>query len=206
LHFSVASALRRLPIPSYGLVLSTLAAIFIFGQTAASAGTTIVDLDPSRSTVEFSLGAALHTVHGTFKLKSGHIEFSPEKKTMSGEVVVDAVSGSSGNETRDGRMKNEVLEIDRYPEIVFLPLSIEGDLSNASSSITVAGSFAIHGQKHPLSVPMQLHISGTDVVATGKFVVPYVAWGMKNPSNFLLRVDQSVSIDVSAKGSVSRLP
>lgn len=189
-----------------GFVLLMFGAIAVFGQTAGSVGTTIVDLDPSRSTVEFSLGAALHTVHGIFKLKSGHIEFSPGKKTLSGTIVVDAGTGSSGNETRDGRMKKEVLEIDRYPEIVFAPISIAGDLSNAPSSVAVAGSFVIHGQKHQLSIPIQLQMSGSDVVATGKFVIPYVEWGMKNPSNFLLRVDQSVLVDISAKGSIVRKP
>lgn len=189
-----------------GFFLLMSAAIAVFGQTAGSAGTTIVDLDSSRSTVEFSLGAALHMVHGTFGLKSGHIEYSPEKKKLSGTIVVDAGTGSSGNETRDGRMKKEVLEIDRYPEIVFVPISIDGDVSNAPSSVTVAGSFMIHGQKHQLSVPIQLRISGSSVIATGKFAVPYVAWGMKNPSNFLLRVDQSVFIDISVKGSIVRKP
>jgi hypothetical protein len=54
-------------------------------------------LDPAKSTVEFTLGASLHTVHGTFKVKSGEIHFDPAKGTASGAIVVDALSGESGN-------------------------------------------------------------------------------------------------------------
>jgi hypothetical protein len=36
-----------------------------------SAQEVIIDLDPSKSTVQFALSAVLHTVHGTFKVKGG---------------------------------------------------------------------------------------------------------------------------------------
>ena len=43
-----------------------------------------------------------------------------------------------------------------------------------------------------------------DFTAKGKFVVPYVDWGMKDPSNFLFKVNKSVEIDVEASGHVKR--
>jgi hypothetical protein len=33
------------------------------------------------------------------------------------------------------------------------------------------------------------------------FSVPYVQWGLKNPSNFLLKVNRSVKIDLEMTGS-----
>ena len=75
---------------------------------------------------------------------------------------------------------------------------MEGDLAPAApSSVTVEGWFQIHGQRHQLSIPMQIQMSGTEATAKGRFVVPYVAWGMKNPSTFILRVNQQVDIDVT---------
>jgi polyisoprenoid-binding protein YceI len=171
--------------------------------TAVCAAPVAIDLDPSKTRIEFTLADALHTVHGTFRLKSGHIELNPESKAISGQVLVDASSGESGSRARDSRMKKSILDVDQYPEIAFTPLAVEGDVSGKSSSVTVTGWFEIHGQRHQLSIPMHVAITGDQVSAAGKFVVPYVAWGMKNPSVLLLRVKEQVDVSVAAIGTVS---
>lgn len=164
-----------------------------------------VKLDPTRTKIEFTLGDVLHTVHGTFKLKSGHFEVNPETHAVSGQVVVEAASGESGSAARDSRMRKNILEIDRYPEITFNADEIEGTIApSGPSSITLTGWFTIHGDRHKLSIPMQIQMFGNQATAKGHFVVPYVAWGMKNPSTFILRVNQQVDIDVTAV--VSMLP
>ena len=33
--------------------------------------------------------------------------------------------------------------------------------------------------------------------------IPYVQWGLKNPSNFLLRVSDNVTIEIQATGRVN---
>ena len=170
----------------------------LFGQPVT------VDLDPSKTQIDFTLGDVLHTVHGSFKLKSGHLEFDPQSKAISGQAVVDAASGDSGSNGRDSRMKKNILETDKYPEITFAPTGMQGDFSGGSANVTVAGWFTIHGQRHQVSIPMQVKMSGEEVVAHGKFVVPYVAWGMKNPSTFVLRVNQQVEVEVTAVGPLPR--
>ena len=177
-----------------------------FAAAALSAQPVAIRLDSARSKIEFTLGDVLHTVHGTFKLRSGQIEIDPQSRALGGQVVVDATSGESGSGARDSRMEKAILEADRYPEIIFTPVSGEGDFSSASASVTVKGWLAIHGQRHQMSIPMQVKMSDGEALATGKFVVPYVAWGMKNPSTFLLRVSEQVEIAVSAAGSVALRP
>ena len=183
--------------PVSGIVLAIFAA-----AVALPAASVTINLDPAKTKIEFTLGAVAHTVHGTFKLKSGRIEVNPDTKATSGQFTVDASTGETGSESRDNRMRTIVLETDRYPEITFTPTAISGDLSGA----TITGWFIIHGQRHLLSIPIQAKLNGTNVTASGKFVVPYVAWGMKNPSTFLLRVNQQVDVEVVAVGSIVTNP
>ena len=48
----------------------------------------------------------------------------------------------------------------------------------------------------PVNVTMQDHL----ITATAKFVIPYVAWGLKDPSNLILRIDQTVKVEVAITG------
>ena len=89
----------------------------------------VLQLDPAHTSVEFTLGDVLHTVHGTFKLKRGNIDFDPATGKIGGEVVVDAASGDSGSTARDRRMNQKILESARYSDIVFAPDRVEGTVS-----------------------------------------------------------------------------
>ena len=77
---------------------------------------TILDLDATRTKVEFTLGDVLHTVHGSFKLKNGSIQFDPASGQASGAMVVDAASGASGSGARDRRMQKNILETKNFPK------------------------------------------------------------------------------------------
>ncbi len=44
----------------------------------------VLELDPNQTQVSFTLGDVLHTVHGTFKLKRGTVEFDPNTGHASG--------------------------------------------------------------------------------------------------------------------------
>src|SRR5581483_3555043 len=118
------------------------AAAALFGQE------TIVQLDPAQTNVQFTLSDILHTVHGGFKLKRGFVRYDFATGKASGEIVIDAQSGQSGSEARDKRMHRNILESDRYPEIVFLPDRVEGVLSRAR----LHGNFRIHGQDHEMTM------------------------------------------------------
>ncbi|MGH9612174.1 MAG: YceI family protein, partial [Bryobacteraceae bacterium] len=160
-----------------------------------------VQLDPSKTTINFTVGAVLHTVHGNFQLQRGQIGLDAASGNVSGEIDVDAASGGSGNQSRDHRMHREILESGKYPEIRFFPTHLRGVVvPHGESHVELEGQFEIHGTKHRLTIPADVQISGDDVKATARFAIPYVAWGMKNPSTFILRVDQKVEIEVEAAG------
>jgi hypothetical protein len=45
--------------------------------------------------------------------------------------------------------------------------------------------------------------NGTQISATTHFPIPYVAWGIKDPSIPFVRGEKEVAIDILAKGSLS---
>jgi polyisoprenoid-binding protein YceI len=170
----------------------------------AAAQQTAFHIDPAESTVKFTLGDVLHTVHGTFKVKGGAFELEADGK-MSGEVVVDAASGDSGSGMRDRKMNKDVLETARYPEISFRPDRVDGAVANSGkASVTVHGIFSIHGMSREITVPASLETTGDHWSAIVHFTVPYEKWGMKNPSTLFLKVNDTVEIDLAAAGSVVR--
>jgi polyisoprenoid-binding protein YceI len=170
---------------------------------SAMAQQTTLQLDPAHTSVKFTLGDVLHTVHGTFQLKGGALQLEPSSGKLSGEIVVDAKSGESGSGMRDRKMHNEVLESGKYPEISFRPDRVEGAVTaQGKSSVKVHGMFRIHGVDREITVPAEVEISTANWTASIHFTVPYEKWGMKNPSNMFLRVNDSVEIDLTVAGSV----
>lgn len=181
------------------------AALLLVGVAAlAAAQDADYQLDPAQTSVKFTLGDVLHTVHGTFKLKQGELQLQPDGK-VSGQIVVDATSGASGSGMRDRKMHKEVLESARYPEITFRPDRVEGPVtSSGKSSVMVHGMFNIHGADREITVPAQVQADADHWTATVRFSVPYQKWGMKNPSTLFLRVSDTVEIDLLAAGTVVR--
>jgi hypothetical protein len=166
-----------------------------------------VVLDPAQTEIHWTLGGALHTTHGTFKLKTGELFFNPATGVSEGEILVDATTGESGNATRDKRMHDEVLESNRYPAIFFHPSQIKGafEAGDATQDLVGVGTFNIHGEDHPLQLPLKVKVTAGVVTATTQFTVPYVDWGMKNPSKFMLKVSKEVEIEVNAKGTIKEV-
>jgi len=182
-----------------------VALLLLVAGAAAAAQDLALALDAPHTTINFTLGDVLHTVRGTFQLKHGALRLDAASGRLTGEIVVDARSGQSGSGMRDRKMHREVLESDRYPEISFRPDRIDGRIAlQGKSSVRVHGIFAIHGSEHELTVPAEVEMSKDRWTASLRFAVPYVNWGMKNPSTFFLRVSESVDIDLTASGSVTR--
>jgi len=162
-----------------------------------------IELDPARTTVSFTVDSVLHTVHGSFKLKRGWLKFDSATGSASGEIVVDVTSGESGNSSRDNRMQKEILESPRFPEAVFTPDHIAGALApSGRSQLDLHGTFQLHGTSHEMTLHFQAEVKGSELVTSTEFRIPYIQWGMKNPSTFVLRVSDTVEMHIEATGRV----
>jgi polyisoprenoid-binding protein YceI len=172
-------------------------------STAHAHGTEFV-INPGPSEVVFSLGDVLHHVRGTFRVQRGMVQFDPGSSQMSGLIVVASGSGSSGNKTRDHRMTSDILDAPHFEEATFSPKHLNGEIaSTGDSAVQVNGVLTLHGTAHELTVPMQIHIDGKNCTAKARFTIPYVKWGLKDPSTFILRVDKEVDMEITLVGQLS---
>ncbi len=161
-------------------------------------------VNPNASQVAFFLGGADHGTRGTFHVQSGMVDFDRTTPKISGTVVVAAGSGNTGNQSRDHKMTTEVLDAAHFAEVTFVPQSYQGTIAaSGDSTIQVTGIFTLHGMPHDLTVPMQIHIDGPNCTAKTHFTVPYVKWGLKDPSIFILKVAKEVSIDLTLTGQLN---
>lgn len=197
---------------SFGAAVLSIAGLVIFLSAAAapprlqsapaSASEIALTLDPTQCRVHYAVDSTVHAVHGTFNLKSGSIHFDPSTGKAGGEIVVFATSGESGNDSRDKRMHKEILETGKYPEVVFHPTQIEGKVTaSGPSDVKLHGIFSIHGADHELTALVHAELAGDHWTGTGKFEVPYVTWGIKDPSNFFLKVKHVVNVEMDMSGT-----
>jgi len=160
-----------------------------------------LELDPAQTNVHFSVESSLHKVHGTFLLKSGAIHFDPESGKAAGEIHVFATSGDSNNNARDERMHKEILESAKFPDVVFRPVQIEGKVARVGASdVKLHGVILLHGHEHEIVAAVHAGLAADHWKGTATFEVPYIQWGIKDPSNWLLKVKPVVNIQLDMAG------
>lgn len=189
------------------------ALLILLAVPAQQAQQVSAKFDPAQTQVKFTLGATLHTVHGTFKMKSGEIRVDEGTGVASGTIVVDATTGGTDNSSRDHKMHADVLESAKFPEIAFAPKQISATSGQSlktileekgTGQVQTVGIFRLLGQEHEITLNLSVENDGKGQVhLTGTFPVPYVKWGLKNPSTFVLRVSDTVSLELDARAEMS---
>jgi polyisoprenoid-binding protein YceI len=185
--------------------LAWAAVVFLFTlPPSLPAQEVVLELDPARTHFEFTLAGALKTVHGTFKLKTGTIRFDPATGKASGLVVVDLTSGNSDNPGFDRKMDKDVLETQRYPEATFTPVRVFGRLeAKGDSPIELDGVFKLHGNEHDITLATTMRRDENQLNASAHLVIPYVDWGLKNPSTLFFGVGNLVDIDIKTAARIT---
>jgi len=160
--------------------------------------------DPAKSTIAFILGTNHGDDHGTFHVQSAAIDFDPKAATIAGAVVVSSLSGDTGNGSRDKKMAKDVLDAPHFAEITFFPKSYTGTLSlTGDSTLQLSGVFTLAGKPHDITVTALIHIEGGAATVKTHFVVPYVAWGLKDPSFMMFKVAKEIPIDLTLTGALA---
>lgn len=164
----------------------------------------IFTVNPNASEVKMKLNTTHEVVNGTFHVQSGSINFDRTASYISGIVIVAANSGKTGNGSRDKKMNKDILKVDKFATVSFAPKTYTGRIAvSGDSTIQVSGVFTLLGIAHDLTIPMQIHIDDSKATVKGQFVVPYVQWGLKNPSFLIWKAENNVAVDLNLVGQIS---
>jgi polyisoprenoid-binding protein YceI len=183
--------------------LAVLALAIILSPAAFAQHQTFA-VNPDASKIRMTLNTTHEVVNGTFHIQSGSIEFDRSNPKMSGSVTVLSGSGKTGNDSRDKKMNKDILKVDQYATVSFAPKTYTGTIApSGDSTIQLSGVFTLLGNPHDLTIPIQIHMEGSKATARAQFVVPYVQWGLKNPSFMFWKAENDVAIDLNLVGQVS---
>ena len=162
-------------------------------------------VNPDASAVGMTLKTTHELVNGIFHVQSGSIEFDRTTPKMMGSITVAAGRGKTGNDSRDRKMNQDILKVEQYATVSFEPKTYSGIITpSGDSAIQVSGVFTLLGMSHEIAVPVLVHLDGAGATARAHFAVPYVQWGLKNPSFLIWKADNDVAIDLNLVGALSR--
>ena len=179
--------------------------VMLVASVALGADPVAVRLDPAASAATFTLGSTLHTVHGEMPITSGTLRFDPDNGEASGEVVLDARGALTGNDKRDEKMHTDVLRSVEFPRLVFRLHRVEGGLpADGSGTLRLLGTLELLGVGHEVVIPAQVSRRGDSVEGHGEVSIPYVAWGLEDPSVFLFRAGKDVQVALDVVGTLDR--
>lgn len=182
---------------------AVLTLVAVLAAVSAHAQQRVLVLDPQASQVTFTLDATGHDVEGSFELKTGRIAFDPATGAASGEIAIDLRSAGTGNKSRDRTMHEDVLETAKHPMAVFHAEKVRGTVpESGAGQLTLDGTLSFHGADHKMSLPAKIDVRNGRVQADAQFDIPYVEWGLHDPSIIMLRVAKVVSVKVRAEGTL----
>ena len=169
----------------------------------AAAESFVLTFSPDKTSLTFTVAATGHVIEGFLVLDSGEIHFDPETGVASGQVLIDLRRAVTGNRLRDREMHTSVLETEQYPVATFRPNRITGAfVPSGPSELVLAGVLNIHGAEHSMTLPVRVKAAGETVSVETMFEVPYVAWGLRNPSFLFLRVAPIVAVSLRTEASL----
>jgi polyisoprenoid-binding protein YceI len=119
-------------------------------------------IDPSHSSVTFTIRHMMSKVRGQMKVKEGYIEVDNDNlNTAKVDVVLDAATVDTGVEMRDNHLRSADgnFDVEKYPTITFKSKRVEG---KDPSSFKVIGDVTIRGKSKEVTLDASFNGEGKD--------------------------------------------
>ncbi len=180
------------------VVLNALAWLLLgSGGSAAAArqGLTSLKVVPEESRFDFAAPYSFLSYHlgisgiveGQFSVRSGdaEVDLTDPRKGASVDLIIDPSSLTTGNRWRDGVLKKEFLEIERYPEIRFTLTRVREFRRSANprnvANFVAVGSLSLHGITREIVVTGKETKNGRQVFIDGETTLSMSSYGVKLP-------------------------
>ncbi len=157
--------------------------------------------DDTSGTVKFDMEASLHEIPG--EAKSFTTEISVEEK-LTGKVVIQAKSLTTGIGVRDTRMYEFCLESDKFPTIVFEVRGATGDTAGilsqeGSGMVSLHGSLKVRSTSRELVIPTAYTWKDGELHLQGDQVIKWTDYGVPDPSIVISKLEpkMAISFDVN---------
>lgn len=178
---------RFIPLLGLSLLLNLL----------AQAQPTIVPVDTENSVISYTGDAILHGWTGVSHGATGTLVVDMADPANSRiDVSAPMESFDSGNSSRDSNMLDAV-EVERYPEVRFVSTQITAGAE--PGTWMVRGDLTLHGQTHPVELPVQVTAANSTFEGTGRFDVSLTQHGIRRPKIMLVRVGDAITVDFTIR-------
>jgi polyisoprenoid-binding protein YceI len=139
------------------------------------------------------VGVGGHTAVGRTPSVTGSMTLSGSTVTRV-SVTVDMTGLVSDDSFRDGQLRRQAIETDRFPTAMFettQPVDL-GSLPAEGQTVTAkaTGSLTLHGVTRTVTVDLQARRAGGIIAVTGSMPIVFADWSIQRPTSFsVLSVD-----------------
>ena len=204
----------------------TLISMMVFVSSALSGEPTKFYINDKlkRDIVTFTSKAPLETVVGKTGDITGYIDVDPAdiSGTARASFEVDLASLKTGIGMRDGHMREQYLEVEKYPKAVFVLKEVKSAEPNTLQDnmpvdLTLLGNFTVHGITKEVEVPAtaiymkenedtKARLPGDLLHITATFDVYLSDHNIKRPQFVILKLDDRQKIDLDFFASTAVPP
>jgi polyisoprenoid-binding protein YceI len=166
---------------------------------AASDSPVQFHLDPAESRVWFDANARLHSFRGETQQLTGRFTLQRRSppELVDATVTIKAGSLATGHPERDADMRQDFLEVERFPTIDFrgdellTPQAAAGD---GTWDLILQGKLTVHGVTRDVRVPMTVNIADERVTAWGRIHVDMQEFNIRVPRLLLIPMKSEVLV------------
>jgi polyisoprenoid-binding protein YceI len=106
------------------------------------------------------------------------------------EVTADLTGLRSDDDRRDGRLRQQAIETDQFPQATFRltsPIELGAVPADGATFITNAtGDLTLHGVTQSVTMPIEARLTGDVVTVTGSLDITFADYAIERPTSFLV--------------------